>query len=101
MSFEKQTITHAPADNRKRPAQPSTGDEARDREYKPRAAKMKAMARLFDSNDGTQHELDFTTTENHREGRNREQPRRERSRSREEGQGSSEKSRSAATTQNS
>ena len=66
---------------------------------------MKAMARLFDSSDGTQHEFDFTTTENHREGRNREQPRRERSRSREEGQGSIapsfEESRSAATTQNS
>ena len=100
VSFEKQTITHAPADNRKRPAQPSTGAEARDREYKPRAAKMKAMARLFDSSDGTQHEFNFTTTENHREGRNREQPWRERSRSR-EGQGSSEESRSAATTQNS
>ena len=76
------------------------GAEARNREYKPRAAKMKAMARLFDSSDKTQHEFNFTTTENHREGRNREQPGRERSRSR-EGQGSSEESRSAATTQNS
>ena len=101
VSFEKQTVTQPPADNRKRPAQPAMGTEARNREYKPRAAKIKAIARLFDNSDKTQHEFNFTTTENHREGRNREQPRRERSRSREEGQGSSEKSRSAATTQNS
>ena len=53
-------MTSSQAANRKRAAQSSDEDSA-NREYKPRAAKLRALVALRDNSNNEQYELNFTT----------------------------------------
>ena len=76
-------IATSPTANKKRAAHSSSDDDSTNREFKPRAAKTRALAALRDNSNNEQNNDTFTTRETRQRGRDQDSPQRERSRSRE------------------
>ena len=83
-------MTTSPTANKKRAAHSSSDDDSTNREFKPRAAKTRALAALRDNSNNEQNNDTFTTRETRHGGRDQDSPQRERSRSREGGRDSGE-----------